>query len=89
MIISFILGLIGGVLLLAPLIGLVLDVIKNGKYLTFLGFFGLFLVYFALLMQVIHDIFLSTLLAFSLIPVLFIYIFLMRWIGNRKKKENE
>ena len=79
--ISAFLFIIGGLLILTPLIGLLLDLKKSKKYTVFLVFSGVLTLGLAVT-QFFPSIEALTIYAFSLIPLLFVYVFLANKINK-------
>ena len=81
-------ALIGVALILAPFIGLAYDLKKSRKYLTAIIFLGLcFLV--PVMISQISNLSTVTLVTFSLVPALFLFVFLQSKFPALEKKGNQ
>ena len=87
-VIIFILGLIGGILLLLPFIGLVVDLGKSKRFESFFGVLGIAVLVFICL-HLMPDISSATVFAFVLTPVIFIYLFILKKLGNKPPKDED
>lgn len=83
-----IIAIVGGVLLLSPIIALFIAAVKQQKIILLASLISTFIFYITLLtlLQSTAD---KTLLAFSMIPVLALYLFSSKRIFNQTNKADE